>query len=271
MNSNDAAMTAAATATPGKRGARPVLGFCIDALIAVVVMLVIAVACLIVWGVAQGIQAGMQGVAPADAAGAIGQPGVITLITMSLLSTGVAALLLYFWRRRASAAERSRSWAAAQQRATWVWTLAVALAVTVFSNALVWLAAQVGVEAVPTNVALIKAGFASHPWFLLAFAVLLAPAYEELLFRRVLFGRLWAAGRPWLGLLLSSALFALMHEIPGVTGNTLAATALLWVVYGGMGAAFAWLYWRCGTLWAPVAAHALTNLFGCLMLAAGFA
>ena len=43
------------------------------------------------------------------------------------------------------------------------------------------------------------------------FAVVLAPLYEELLFRRVLFGRLWHAGWPVLGIALSSVIFALVH------------------------------------------------------------
>jgi len=33
----------------------------------------------------------------------------------------------------------------------------------------------------------------------------------------------------------------------------------LWVIYGGMGAAFAWVYRRTGTLWAAVIAHAVNN------------
>ena len=57
-----------------------------------------------------------------------------------------------------------------------------------------------------------------------------------------------------------------MHEVPGVGGNPLEATLLLWLVYGGMGAAFAWVYWKTGTLWAAIGAHALNNLVSCLIL-----
>ena len=101
--------------------------------------------------------------------------------------------------------------------------------------------------------------FLSNPIFLALFGVLIAPAYEELLFRRVLFGRLWAAGRPWLGVALSSVAFAFLHEIPGTSGNSWQATGVLWLTYGFMGAAFALVYWRTRTLWAPIAAHALNN------------
>ena len=45
----------------------------------------------------------------------------------------------------------------------------------------------------PTNLPLMEQALANYPLLLVVFAVFLAPAYEELLFRRVLFGRLWAA------------------------------------------------------------------------------
>lgn len=57
----------------------------------------------------------------------------------------------------------------------------------------------------------------------------------------------------------SSLTFALVHEVPGISGNGVVAIAQLWLVYGGMGAAFAWLYWRTGTLWAPILAHGINN------------
>lgn len=60
-------------------------------------------------------------------------------------------------------------------------------------------------------------------------------------------------------MLLSSLAFALVHEIPGTSANGPLEIAQLWLVYGGMGAAFAWLYQRTGTLWAPIVAHGLNN------------
>lgn len=121
----------------------------------------------------------------------------------------------------------------------------------------------------PSNQALIEAVGVEFPVALLVFVVLLAPAYEELLFRRVLFGRLWAAGRPLLGLVLSSVLFACMHEMPGLGGSGPLAGALLWGCYAAMGALFAWVYWRTGTLWAAVGAHAVNNAIAGALLLAG--
>ncbi|MCW0423850.1 CPBP family intramembrane glutamic endopeptidase [Xanthomonas sacchari] len=252
---------------PPARPRRPILGFFLDVLLAAVVLLAVSVLSGLVWGVIRGFQLAMelkaQGV-PADRLAAlvaqqVGQPGALAQLLIALVSTLSAALLLYFLRRPASAAERRASWHAARAPATWGWVLLVAVGVFVGSATISALAAQIGIKPVPTNLPLMQDAMAQMPLFLCVFAIVIAPAYEELLFRRVLFGRLWDAGRPRLGMLLSGAAFALVHEVPGTTGNSLAATAQLWLVYGGMGVAFAWLYKRTGTLWASIAAHGLNN------------
>lgn len=247
------------------RAPAPVLGFFIDLLVGLGVLLTVSVGAGLAWGVYRGFELAMQArrqgrvPQPEQIAQAIGQPGALGQMLMALVSTASAALLLYFWRRRASMQERRASRAAIARRATWGLILAVALGVFVFSSTIGALAEQLGVHPVPTNLALMEQAIDQWPWFLVVFAVALAPAYEELLFRRVLFGRLLQAGRPWLGMLLSSLAFALLHEVPGISGNGAWAIAQLWLVYGAMGAAFAWLYWRTGTLWAPIIAHGLNN------------
>lgn len=256
------------TAAPPPSGwGKPVLGFVLDVLLAAVVLLAVSVLSGLVWGVVRGFQVSMelraQGM-PADrlataVASQLGQPGALAQLLIALVSTLSAALLLYFLRRPASAAERRASWRAARVPATWGWVVLVAAAVFVGSSVLSSLGAQLGIKPVPTNLPLMREAMAQMPLFLVVFAVLIAPAYEELLFRRVLFGRLWDAGWPRLGMALSGAAFALVHELPGTTGNGVAETLQLWLVYGSMGAAFAWLYRRTGTLWAPIAAHGLNN------------
>ena len=241
---------------------RPLAGFFLDLAIAIGAMLFLSVAGGMVWAMFESLQLALQGGAAPDLAAlmrSIGQPGAIAMIWMTLVSTGGAALVVYFWRRRATRAERVVSLQASRKISTWGWVLATAAATFLFSTAITSLSQSLGVKPEPTNLAIIEAAFLTHPIFLALFGVLIAPAYEELLFRRVLFGRLWAAGRPWLGVALSSATFALMHEIPGTTGNSWQATGVLWLTYGFMGAAFALVYWRTRTLWAPIAAHALNN------------
>lgn len=243
----------------------PVLGFALDLLIGVATLLFLSVLGGLAWALGRGVEVGMQaardGATPAGAelATALGAPGALAQMLIALVSTGGAALLLYFLRRRASLAERAKSHQAIRRASTWGWTALVAVGVFLGSSGIGWLAKQIGVEPVPTNLLLMQQAWAQYPLFLIVFAVLLAPAYEELLFRRVLFGRLWAAGRPLLGIVLSSAAFALVHEIPGTSPNSFPAMLQLWLIYGGMGAAFAWVYRKTGTLWAPVVAHAVNN------------
>ena len=61
-------------------------------------------------------------------------------------------------------------------------------------------------------------------------------------------------------------IFALVHEMPGLNGKPAGSTAFLILVYAGMGAIFAWVYRRTGTLWAPVAAHILNNAIALAVL-----
>ncbi|WP_312708070.1 CPBP family intramembrane glutamic endopeptidase [Stenotrophomonas sp.] len=251
-----------ATSKPGS----PLAGFFIDLGIAAIVLFGLSLMAGLVWGVYRGIMVGYAAAKSGDTVGSaadltaqLGQPGALAQILMALIATGGAALLLYFWRRRATPVEQAASRSAARRPGTWGWTVLVASGVVIGSNGIAFLAKQAGIEPVPTNLGLMEQALSRFPLFLALFAVVLAPAYEELLFRRVLFGRLWQAGRPLLGMLLSSLAFALVHEIPGTSANGPLEIAQLWLVYGGMGAAFAWLYQKTGTLWAPIVAHGLNN------------
>jgi membrane protease YdiL (CAAX protease family) len=183
----------------------------------------------------------------------------LTSLGLGFSWIGISAWLVYFWRNRATAEERSASGRAIRNWRVWGW-IAAAVTFTLAVNFVVeTLGRALGIEIRPSNLAPIRQALAASPAFVFVFAVLLAPAYEELLFRRVLFGRLWALGRPGLGMLLSGAGFALAHEMPGLDPRGWPATALLWLIYGTMGATLAWLYRRTGTLWAPIAAHAANN------------
>lgn len=255
----------ASSAGVGQPGS-PVGAFLLDLLIAATTLVGLSLLCSVAWRVWRGVEVGREVArtgaampAATDMAQLLGQPGALAQMLIALISTGGAALVVYFWRRRATTAERGTSAQAVRRGTTWGWTLLVAALVFAGSSLIGWSAKQLGIEPVPTNLPLMEQALANFPVFLVLFAVFLAPAYEELLFRRVLFGRLWAGGRPGLGIVLSSAAFALMHEIPGTSANGLPGILQLWLIYGGMGAAFAWLYRKTGTLWAAIAAHAINN------------
>ena len=83
---------------------------------------------------------------------------------------------------------------------------------------------------------------------LFVFILIEAPVLEELLFRGVLFGGLTKIMPIWPAILLSGLVFAVIH----INAATLIP---LWF----LGAAFAWLYVRTGTLLAPMAVHFTFN------------
>lgn len=181
----------------------PLAGFFIDLGIAAVTLVGLSMVTGLFWGFYRAIvvsranaEANGGGLTPDAVGAAVGQPGALAQILMALIATGGAALLLYFWRRPANAGERMASRQALLRPSTWGWTLLVATLIVLGSNGIAFLSKQFGIEPVPTNVELMQSAIARFPLFLVLFAVVLAPAYEELLFRRVLFGRLWQAGRP---------------------------------------------------------------------------
>ena len=95
---------------------------------------------------------------------------------------------------------------------------------------------------------------------LMAFALFEAPLVEEPLFRGVMFRGFAKAMPAWAAMAASGFVFALIHVN--------AATFLpLWY----LGVAFAWLYWRTGTILAPMAAHFLFNLLNLVLVLMGVA
>ena len=87
---------------------------------------------------------------------------------------------------------------------------------------------------------------------LLGMLVLVGPFMEELVFRMGIQRHLMRHRmHPWVAIAVSSVIFGVIHgnpaQIPGAV--------LFGVVLG-------WLYWRSGTIWMPVAAHAFNNLVG---------
>src|SRR5271165_1827650 len=74
------------------------------------------------------------------------------------------------------------------------------------------------------------------------------PIVEEMMFRGLLFAALAQWLPAWLAALASSLVFALWHQEP---------YRILPLTIMGLG--FAYIYYRSGTLWAPIAAHAFNN------------
>ncbi len=257
-------------APPATLPLRQVLpAFVLDVALAVTLSFSMLMLGLFGWAAWRGFEiAQQQGGAPdAQALQAqLGTPPVLFLIVLTLVSTGGTALVLYVWRRRATPVERQVSSVRARRLGTWAWATAAGVTTFFFSALMSAGGRALGLDLEPSNLDMIKDGFARFPVFLALFAVVLAPLYEELLFRRVLFGRLWQAGWPVLGMLLSSVVFAMVHELPGLNGKPIGSTLFLILVYAGMGGIFAWVYRRTGTLWAPITAHILNNAIALAVL-----
>lgn len=260
-------MTTSAPETPrGPRERGPYAALALDVLIAVALVLGVSLVCAVGWGLVRAIALTRQGLDAAQAMQHLGTPGPIFQVASTVLAMGGAALALLWWRRRPDAGERSRSLDAARRPSTWAWALGTAIATSLAVAAITQLAASAGSQPDASNEALVRGLMTQSPWMLWPFAVVLAPIYEETLFRRVFFGRMLAADRPYAGVCISAVLFAIAHEPPGLTGNGLLGTSALLLAYASMGAGFALVYRRTGTLWAAILAHMLHNFFACLML-----
>ncbi len=266
-------LPAAAVSAPDRVPGSPLTGFAIDLGMAMGLLLMLSTLLSIGVALVTGLSALARGeILDIDTLlQSMTQPGGMAMIWLTLLSTGGAAVCVYLLRDKATAAQRQASREACTRASTWGWAVLVGLGTLATSSLIGWLGQQAGSQPEPTNEAMIRGAFDQSPVFMFLFAALLAPAYEELLFRRVLFGRLWRAGRPWLGMALSSTAFALIHELPGLSDNSVPATLQLWLTYGLMGAAFAWVYRRTGSLWAAIAAHALNNAIACALMLLGYA
>ena len=194
---------------------------------------------------------------------------VIWQLIATLGVTGLTSYSVYRLRCPASAKEKRLAWDAWSNGKTWRWLAIGVISVVLINIILTSVIKQMGIAIDPSNSDLIHQAMQQSPIFLTLFVVILAPCYEELLFRRVLFGRFLRAHKTVLGVVLSSFLFAFMHEIPGHSTNGGWALLSLWLIYGAMGGVLAVVYQRTKALWASVVVHGCNNLLALLLLLHG--
>ncbi|MCL5036863.1 MAG: CPBP family intramembrane metalloprotease [Chloroflexi bacterium] len=84
--------------------------------------------------------------------------------------------------------------------------------------------------------------------FLFILVGVLAPAFEEFLFRGFLLGSIRSAWGRWPAILLSAVIFSLMHADPA---------GILPII--GIGVLLGYLYDRTGSLWVAIITHAMWN------------
>jgi len=86
----------------------------------------------------------------------------------------------------------------------------------------------------------------------------ITPLSEEIFFRGFIFGGLLPRSGPWRAMAASALVFSAFHLSLGV---------LIPIFITGF--LFAWLYWRTGSLWAAIGAHAGQNSLALLVQALG--
>ncbi len=94
------------------------------------------------------------------------------------------------------------------------------------------------------------------PIVLFLITVFVAPVIEELVLRGYIMGKVFGE-KSWLGLVVSSILFGLIH-VPTDLGS--------WVIYGGMGLVLGVVYRMSGKLEYAIGLHFLNNLLGAIIM-----
>jgi membrane protease YdiL (CAAX protease family) len=107
----------------------------------------------------------------------------------------------------------------------------------------------------------------ANRYIMLAVSVVLAPVIEETLIRGLVFGSVRAASLV-MAYIVSIVLFCLMHNWQYFGFYPTASVLLSCLAYVPASFALAWSYQKSGTIWCPIALHAVINAlsFGALTL-----
>lgn len=238
--------------------ARIALGFGIDAVLAIVLLLV-ASTLLITPFVITATMSQPPGT-PADA---VMQDILPQLTVAAIVAMLVAAAATWALRGRTMPGELPRM----ALRPAMGWALFAAVGIQALAQLIDALLRSLDAPLAPSNVEPIVALIRQWPllaWFMV---VVVGPFAEELLFRHVLLRRFALAGRAFAGLVATSALFALVHELGQGAERGLAGWLAILAVYLVMGMGFGLVYVRTGRFWAAFVAHAACNAIALSLMA----
>lgn len=262
---SDPAMDAAAPVAPPDpvpppRPMRPWPGFLLDALLGAGLVLSISTLLITPFIIAETMKN-----PPARGAGsdAVLQAILPEITVMAIVSMLVAALALWAIRGRRIPGELPKM---PLGRAL-AWALPLGVVIQAVVQGIAHALQALEVPLAPSNVEPLLAlhqASAALSWLLV---VGIGPFAEELLFRHVLLRRFAVAAKPLAGLVATSVLFALLHEL----GQGAERSAVEWLgvlgIYTAMGFGFGLVYLRTGRLSAAFAAHASCNAAAMAMLA----
>jgi membrane protease YdiL (CAAX protease family) len=243
---------AAARVPPPLRAALPWRGFLVDAALAGLLLIglsLLLIVPIVFWHAMTEAAAG----AIPDSGPDLG-PVLPAITVAAIVAMMLTAALMWWLRGRRLPGTLPRM---AAVPAT-VLAIVAGIAIQILAQGFMQLLELTGSSLEPSNAQPIVALVQAVPWLAWAMVVLAAPFAEELLMRHVLLRRFALARHAAAGVVLTSLAFALLHEpVPGESG------VLAWlgglVLYGGMGAGFAWVYLRTGRFRATFLAHAVCN------------
>lgn len=107
------------------------------------------------------------------------------------------------------------------------------------------------------NQQVIETTLLAYPFLMAITTVLLAPLIEEIIFRLVLMEK--TLFHPWINILFSSFLFALIHVVQ-------AGDFIFIIPYMAMGIPLGYSYYKTRNICYPIGIHILQNLFSTLMI-----
>jgi uncharacterized protein len=224
----------------------------LDALLLCTAWFGLMMAGMLVWSIMQLIE---HGKLPPGAV-----PGPLALILISMPTLYIAIAFVWFFRGR----KLRLPVLITQKSKLIVLSVSVGLGLFVANMTTTWALQNAGIELKPTNQPIIEETLKKWPLLTALFAVVVAPFFEELFFRKQVFARFARNGHVVFGFVISSLMFALMHELVPTQG--FGHWCLMLSIYGAMGAVFAWLYRKTGVLWTAILAHGCNNLLAVALL-----
>ena len=102
-----------------------------------------------------------------------------------------------------------------------------------------------------------------NPYLYTLMATVFAPFVEEIVFRGCIYRRIEASGYKYLGFLISSLIFGLIHVItPLLQGDW--SQGIYIIVYGSLGMVMCYVYEKTDSLFCSILLHMLNNAISIL-------
>ena len=114
------------------------------------------------------------------------------------------------------------------------------------------------------NQALLEALISDHFVLMVVASVVLAPIFEELLFRGTIFSWLYEV-HPLVAHILSGFIFGFVHVMNAIFGGNVGEIVQIFS-YFFMGIGLSYLYEKTNNIYVPIITHALNNLFAVILV-----